>query len=100
MKNTGRKTKKERRRIFFHFVRGRAVTRVYSQREYERNVYTFLAILYLVPCREMPFIFRQKGVIALLEKARIPGKCKETGAASLKERLRVRRIRRRAYVRY
>lgn len=58
---------------------GRDVTRVYPQREYERNVYMFPAILYLVPRRKLPFIFRQRGVIALSEKAGIPEKCKETG---------------------
>lgn len=80
MRSTERKAKKEGRKIFFHSVRGRAVTRVYPQREYERNVYMYLAILYLVPRRELPFIFRQRGVIALSEKAGISGKCKETGA--------------------
>lgn len=42
MKSTGRKAKKERRILFFHSVRGRDVTRVYSQREYERNVHFLL----------------------------------------------------------
>jgi len=74
------KRKRKGEGYFSISVRGRAVTRVYPQREYERNVYTFPAILYLVPRREVPFIFRQRGVIALLEKAGMPGKCKETGA--------------------
>lgn len=66
---------------YFSILYGRDVTRVYSQREYERNVYTF-PILYLVPRRKLPFIFRQRGVIALLEKAGIPGKCKEAGTGA------------------
>lgn len=73
-----RKRKGER---YFSVLYGGVPLRVSILKENTKETYIrFPAILYLVPRREVPFIFRQRGVIALSEKAGIPGKRKETGA--------------------
>jgi len=84
--NKGRNRKSGKRKgrnalDILHFARG---PRVYPQREYGRNVYTLPAILYPVPRRKLPFIFRQRGVIALSRRAEDSGRNVKR-QASLKE---------------
>lgn len=68
--------RKKAKDSFLFYLRGRTVSRVYSQREYERNIYVYIrafpAILYFVS-HEVSFIFRERGVVGKNEEFKKTG---------------------------
>lgn len=98
-KHENRKGKK-RNGYFTFCTRGVLSSCLSSKGIRKKRIYTLPAILYLVSWRKLPFIFRQRDVIALSERTRgFQGKYKETGAARVFEKMIADEARiRRAYV--